>query len=506
MKRRHFLRTVPLALGALHTPRLTHSAELPAATAAKLPHWRGFNLLEKFMRDGAGPYHEADFQTIADWGFNFVRLPMDYRIWTARDDWRTITDGALKEIDQAVEWGGKHGVHVCLNFHRAPGYTVAKPEESASLWKEAEAREVCALHWGAFAKRYAGVPSARLSFNLLNEPPKLDPKTYRDVVKQLTEAIHAQDAERLVIADGRDWGGTACDELRDLGVAQAMRGYAPIEISHYEANWMTDPRLRGANKPYWPMPLFHGFVFGPDHKDRPGTLTFTGPIEQGTVLRLKVEKVSGEAQLKVKADGKEVFSRAFKPGPDDSDCKESKYEEQWKIYQGRYDHDYRATLPQAQMAEVLLVGDWLSLSEVGLTAPGQPASSEISMLATAAWEKPPQHFEYAPADPGSPLRTADCRDAASLRRTWLQQWVDLKSRGVGVFAGEWGAYNHTPHAVTLKWMEDVLALWKENEIGWALWNLKGGFGILDSGRRDVAYEDWHGHKLDRKMLELLQRY
>jgi endoglucanase len=37
-----------------------------------------------------------------------------------------------------------------------------------------------------------------------------------------------------------------------------------------------------------------------------------------------------------------------------------------------------------------------------------------------------------------------------------------------------------------------------------LWNLRGGFGVLDSDRKDVPYEDYHGHKLDRKMLQLLQ--
>jgi len=30
--------------------------------------------------------------------------------------------------------------------------------------------------------------------------------------------------------------------------------------------------------------------------------------------------------------------------------------------------------------------------------------------------------------------------------------------------------------------------------------------VLDSGRSDVAYEDWHGHKLDRKFLNLLMKY
>jgi endoglucanase len=29
--------------------------------------------------------------------------------------------------------------------------------------------------------------------------------------------------------------------------------------------------------------------------------------------------------------------------------------------------------------------------------------------------------------------------------------------------------------------------------------------VLDSGRDDVAYEDYKGHKLDRRMLELLRQ-
>ena len=52
-------------------------------------------------------------------------------------------------------------------------------------------------------------------------------------------------------------------------------------------------------------------------------------------------------------------------------------------------------------------------------------------------------------------------------------------------------------------MNDTLAEFKKAGWGWALWNFTGGFGICDSGRYDVAYENWHGRKLDRAMLELL---
>jgi endoglucanase len=90
-----------------------------------------------------------------------------------------------------------------------------------------------------------------------------------------------------------------------------------------------------------------------------------------------------------------------------------------------------------------------------------------------------------------------------LRQELIVKWQPLVALGVPVHVGEFGCYNKTPHHVALAWMSDLFALWKEAGWGWALWNLRGSFGIVDSGRSDVAYEFFDGHQLDRKMLELL---
>lgn len=85
-------------------------------------------------------------------------------------------------------------------------------------------------------------------------------------------------------------------------------------------------------------------------------------------------------------------------------------------------------------------------------------------------------------------------------------WLAIQRQGVGVHCGECGCWRETPHEVFLAWFGDVLDILTDHGIGYALWNFRGDFGILDSGRRDVAYEAWHGHRLDRKLLELLQRH
>ena len=85
-------------------------------------------------------------------------------------------------------------------------------------------------------------------------------------------------------------------------------------------------------------------------------------------------------------------------------------------------------------------------------------------------------------------------------------WGELVGKGVGVHCGEGGSYSRTPYDVFFAWMTDVLDILKGHGIGWALWNLRGAFGVVDSGRTDIEYEEFGGHKLDRRLLTLLQRY
>ena len=156
MNRRDFLCATGALAGSLaFSPNLMAAEGTPAKLARRLPRWRGFNLLEKFTKREGGnpPFAEADFQMMADWGFDFARLPMSYLCWVG-NDWMDIREEELKHIDQAVEFGRQYGVHVNLNFHRAPGYCVNPPKEALDLWTDEKALAVCAYHWGYFAKRY----------------------------------------------------------------------------------------------------------------------------------------------------------------------------------------------------------------------------------------------------------------------------------------------------------------------------------------------------------------
>ena len=474
------------------------------ATPESLPRWRGFNLLEKFIKSREnGPFKEGDFRMIHELGFNFVRLPMDYRCWIVDGDWTKFDEQVLKEIDQAVAFGEQWGVHVNIAFHRIPGYTVANPKEATSLWTDAETQRVACLHWATFAKRYQGIPSERVSFNLMNEPAGVDKDVYLAVVQKLVDAIRAEDPDRLIISDGLQWGGAPLTELKELRVAQATRGYSPMQISHYQASWVNGEKFA---EPTWPLWQAPGTLYAPTKPDLKdgvagGPLTVTGPFAKDTTLRLHVMTVSSRADLVAEADGQEIWKHEFICGPGEGEWKEAIHKTEWNVWQNLYDRDYEIAVPAGtkQVAIKVVQGDWIQINAAGV----KPAGEDEAVLSLEnSWNEMPSALTFD----GQALTGGTEQGRQWLKDEVLGPWIRAKEQGQGVMVGEWGAFNKTPHDVVLAWMEDCLKNWQEAGIGWAMWNFRGSFGVLDSGRADVAYEDFEGHQLDREMLDLLQRY
>lgn len=494
--------------GALLAPPLSSPSArvpLPNASWSNLPRWRGFNLLEKFTLAGNAPYREEDFQNISDLGFNFVRLPMDYRIWTKGDDASQFNEEALSEIDQVVDYGQKYGVHVQINFHRAPGYTVNTPPEKKNIWKDDDILEICRLHWQTFAKRYFGVSSSNLSFNLFNEPARCEEKDYYRVVKYVVEGIRKEDPERLVVCDGVNWGASPCPSLKNLKVAQATRGYAPMEISHWKAGWIDSS---GFPEPQWPSSSFNGLLPSITKREMPEEtrkpLELTGTFRNIQELRFTIGTVSNSAELVVRMNGKETFHRTFVSGSGQGEWKKSVYNEEYKIYANIFDLEFSAPVPEGveKIEFSTIGGDWLTITNISLVSKDGDMTTATGM---PDWNSRNQtRLRYD--DEKKIISGGVTRDRAWFLEERVKPWLELQKTGVGVMVGEFGAYNKTPHRVVLDWMEDMLSAWKDVGWGWALWNFRGSFGVAESERADVSYQEWRGLKMDSQMLALLQRY
>jgi hypothetical protein len=226
-------------------------------------------------------------------------------------------------------------------------------------------------------------------------------------------------------------------------------------------------------------------------------------------LRITVGTVSKQAELVVRADGVPVLHKPLRPGPGQGDWKQSTYRPQYKDYEAIYDREYAAALPQGTREVQIDVsdGDWLTFSQIRINPfTGAPGNEVVLQPADTRWGVAQGTYVLTPR---GELVRADGQLSHSKETLWTQEvepWKEFAGRGVGVVVGEWGAYKFTPHNVVMAWMKDSLENWERAGIGWALWNLTGTFGPLDSGRSDVVYDDYKGHKLDREMLELLRTH
>ena len=245
---------------------LVDLAKKPNPAAVKLgdevndgrPHvrWRGFNLTEMLNRDwnpDSAGFNEEDFRLISKWGFNFVRLPLDYRYWIKdgdRKNWKVFDESGLGKIDAALAMGRKYGLHVQLCLHRLPGYSAGTPPEPTDIFSDAESLRVARLHWKTLAKRYRGMSNDDVSFNLVNEPRNVGETKYLAVARALLASIRSEDPSRFVISDGMDYGRIPTPGMyAEKGVGAGMRGYDPLSVTHYKAPWLSMP----VGFPEWPL-------------------------------------------------------------------------------------------------------------------------------------------------------------------------------------------------------------------------------------------------------------
>jgi aryl-phospho-beta-D-glucosidase BglC (GH1 family) len=474
-----------------------------------LPRWRGFNLLSKFTLEGDEPYVEWDLDFMAEWGFDFVRLPTDYRIWTTALD--TYREQPLREIDQVIAWARQRGIHVNLCLHRAPGYCVNAPQEPLDLWADGaggqEARRQFAAQWRMFAERYRGIPSDELSFNLVNEPANVTADQYVRAAAAAVAAIWQGDPDRLIIADGADYGMRPVPELTPLRVAQSTRGYVPMLVSHYRASWVDGSDAWPV--PTWPMVVsINQYLYGDEKPELQSPLVLEMDLPRAAQMTIKVHQVSHQARLVVHADGITVLDKWLQPGPGQGEWQESTFKPEWGIYQAVYDKEYTATLPAhtRQIRFAVSTGDWLSFSEIRFSpCAGAPAGQLVLRPGETEWGLAQEAFTVDAGGNVAPVSGGIRYSRETLWTNWVEPWKTFAATGVGVHVGEWGVYSFTPHTVTLAWMSDCLQNWQRAGMGWALWNLRGSFGVLDSNRADVVYELHRGHQLDRKMLELLRQ-
>ncbi|ACE83242.1 cellulase family glycosylhydrolase [Cellvibrio japonicus] len=173
---------------------------------------------------------KADIDAMARWGFNSVRLPMHYNLYTlpveqepvaGQDTW---LEQGFALTDQLIAWARANNLYVILDLHAAPGGQgndlpiSDRNPDTPSLWQSEANRQKTIALWRKLAQRYANEPAVG-GYDIINEPnwgfenpedkngcKETQNQPLRQLLVDITRAIREVDDKHMIIIEGNCWG------------------------------------------------------------------------------------------------------------------------------------------------------------------------------------------------------------------------------------------------------------------------------------------------------------
>ena len=173
---------------------------------------------------------KIDIDSMKAWGFNSIRLPMHYDLYTLPAAKEPVAGGqtwlqkGFALTDSLLAWCKAAKIYLILDLHGAPGgqgndVNISDRDASEpSLWEsEANRQKVIAL-WRNLAERYAAEPWIG-AYDIINEPNWgfADPADrnglkekgngpLKKLMEDITTAIREVDKKHIIIIEGNGWG------------------------------------------------------------------------------------------------------------------------------------------------------------------------------------------------------------------------------------------------------------------------------------------------------------
>jgi hypothetical protein len=213
---------------------------------------------------------------------------------------------------------------------------------------------------------------------------------------------------------------------------------------------------------------------------------------------VNVRQVSVQSKLEIKLDNSVVFSKSFVCSSDPGEDWTQIISTQWG-YQNISNKDYSVTItqPGTKLTFANTFGDWMTFNKITL----RTATDTLEIIpANTSWAIKQSSYKitsdgritYMDGNPAVPLGDL------------TKKLEKARAENIAVMIQEFGVYNKTPYRVTTSYLKDIITVFNNNNIGYAMWNLIGTMGIINSDRADCIYEPYRGKSIDRQMTTIIQ--
>lgn len=173
---------------------------------------------------------KTDIDSMKAWGFNSVRLPMHYNLYTlpveqeSDSSKHTWLETGFRLTDSLLNWCRQNKMYLILDLHAAPGgqgndlNISDRDSTKPSLWQSKANQAKTVALWKKLAERYRDEPWIG-AYDIINEPnwgfddpadrnglKEGSNKPLRALMVAITEAIRSVDKDHIIIIEGNGWG------------------------------------------------------------------------------------------------------------------------------------------------------------------------------------------------------------------------------------------------------------------------------------------------------------
>lgn len=183
---------------------------------------------------------EPDFEKIASWGFDHVRIPIDYNI--LENDDGSFKESGFARVDWALEMCRKYGLNTVIDLHKTAGFSFDYYGESESgFFDSIELQERFYRLWEEIAGHY-GQHTETVVFELLNE---ITDKSYIDawngISNECIRRIRAIAPDIVILVGSYENNSApavaALAVPYDDKVVYNFHCYEPLKFTHQGAYW-----------------------------------------------------------------------------------------------------------------------------------------------------------------------------------------------------------------------------------------------------------------------------
>ena len=185
---------------------------------------------------------EKDIETIADLGFDHIRVPVDYDL--VEDLTGSYRENGFVYIQKAIDWAGQYGLNMILDLHKTFGFSFDLDEQEVGFFENEAYQERFYRLWEQFATRF-GSYGDRLAFELLNEVTDQSYSAkWNEISYKCIERIRAILPEVKILVGG--YWNNSITSVKDLAVPYDeniiynFHCYDPLIFTHQGASWVRD--------------------------------------------------------------------------------------------------------------------------------------------------------------------------------------------------------------------------------------------------------------------------